>query len=456
MRFRTITLGCRVNQYETEFFRTALLQSGWSEVDRNDPASADLVVVNTCSVTAESDAKSRKMISHAATESPHAEIIVMGCFASSQPQKAASYPRVSEVLTDKRKLPELLARRGWAIPSGIESFGERHRIYLKIQDGCRVGCSYCLIPKVRPYLSSRPEEEIVHEVIGLEKRGFREFVLSGIHLGHYGLDLVASDRNLHLVRLEEFLGEREKTESRNRHSLASLLRRLTALDLSVRFRLGSLEAVEVSDELLDVVAENQRVAPHFHLSMQSGDDAVLARMKRRWPSGPYIEKCAQIRERIPDVALTTDVIVGFPGETDAEFLRTCDVVEKIGFSKTHIFRYSRRPRTAAAEMPDQIPDPVKKERAAHLAKIAERLRRDYASRFVGKVVTILTEDRISQDDSVFWQGTSEFFLPVQFPSKRGSTGPATCPDEMGRLLKVRITGTRDELLIGEKIESEGK
>ncbi|MBR6481424.1 MAG: tRNA (N(6)-L-threonylcarbamoyladenosine(37)-C(2))-methylthiotransferase MtaB, partial [Thermoguttaceae bacterium] len=170
-RFRTITLGCRVNQYETAYVREALLVSGWEETPPGGHAGADLVLINTCSVTAESDAKCRKAVSAAAEQSPNAEIVIMGCYASAAPDLLASYPRVSEVLTDKRQLADFIRRRGWEVPRGVRTFGERHRAYIKIQDGCRVGCSYCIIPKVRPYLSSRTEEDIIGEVAELARLG---------------------------------------------------------------------------------------------------------------------------------------------------------------------------------------------------------------------------------------------------------------------------------------------
>lgn len=429
-KFRTITLGCRVNQYETAFVREALLASGWEET--SDAAAADLVLVNTCSVTAESDAKCRKIISGAGHDSPDAEIVVMGCYATADPAKIASYPRVSEVLTDKRRLAEFIARRGWRVPEGIASFGERHRAYVKIQDGCRVGCSYCIIPKVRPYLSSRREEDVLREIQLLEQRGYKEIVLSGIHLGHYGLDLIAADRKVSPTVLAEFLDERRQTAAENRHTLASLLRILLDGTSGVRFRFGSLEAVEVTDELA-AMAEEPRVCPHFHLSMQSGADTVLARMRRRWPSAPFLERCRHLRNLIPDVALTTDIIVGFPGETDAEFAETCAAAEEARFSKIHIFRYSRRPGTEAAAMKDQVPEPVKKERAAKLGKIAAQLRADYARRFVGKKVTVLAESETG--------GTCEYFLPVRFSVSRAAPG---------ELVDVCVESSDGETLIGDR------
>ena len=434
-KFRTVTLGCRVNQYETAFVRESLLESGWQEVSREKEEEADLVLINTCSVTAESDAKCRKAISAAAEASPRAELVVMGCYAAAAPEKIAAFPRVSEVIADKRKLPEFLVRRGWKVPKGIGSFGSRHRAYIKIQDGCRVGCSYCLIPKVRPYLASRREEEVLCEVRELARRGYREIVLSGIHLGHYGLDLIVADRNAALSRLEDYIERRDAAPAGNRHTLARLLRELVEQVPEPRFRLGSLEAVEVTDELVRLAAEfPERVCPHFHLSMQSGDDAVLARMKRRWPSGPFIDRALSIRDSIPLAALTTDVIVGFPGETDGEFQNTCEAVERVRFSKIHIFRYSRRPGTEAAEMKGQVPDSVKKRRAAELERIALRLRAEYAASLVGREVTVLVEE----ERGTARQGTCEYFLPVRF---EGDV-------PLGALARAEVLSAEGETLVG--------
>ena len=437
-QFRTITLGCRVNQYETAYVREALLVSGWEETLPGRRADADLVLINTCSVTAESDAKCRKVISAASEQSPNAEIVIMGCYASAAPDLLASYPRVSEVLTDKRELDGFIRRRGWEVPHGVRSFGERHRAYIKIQDGCRVGCSYCIIPKVRPYLSSRTEEDIIGEVTELARLGYREIVLSGIHLGHYGLDLIAADRKDPPQRLADLLERRSAAPVSGRHTLASLLRELVERTSRPRFRLGSLEAVEVPDELARLAVEFPgRVCPHFHLSMQSGDDAVLRRMKRRWASGPFIKRALSLRRMIPRVALTTDIIVGFPGETDAEFQRTCEVVRQVRFAKIHIFRYSRRPGTEAAEMKDQVPEPVKKARAAELARIADQLRAEYARSLVGSTVTVLTEER--RGTAV--QGTCEYFLPARFESD----------SPPGLLRQIEITSSEGETLIGRPV-----
>ncbi|MDO5582289.1 MAG: MiaB/RimO family radical SAM methylthiotransferase [Planctomycetia bacterium] len=449
MRFKTFTLGCKVNQYESQFTRTVLLMNGGEEVPANGPdpdPSVDLIFVNTCSVTSESDAKSRKMITGAARHFPNAEIVVMGCFAAHSRDLVLSMPNVRDVICDKGKLNDYFLDRGWTnIPSGIHDFEERHRAYIKIQDGCRVGCAYCIIPKVRPHLKSRPIEEIAAEVIRLDKNQYREIVLTGIHLGHYGIDLAVNTCND--LPLSDYLNIREHITEEKRVSLAGLLDALMKIPFEARIRLGSLEAVEVSDQMLDIMADHQdRICPHFHLSMQSGDDTVLRRMKRRWMSTPYREKCEKIKEKIPDAALTTDVIVGFPGETEDQFLNTCSMVERIGFSKVHLFRYSSRPDTEAARMPDQVPEPEKKRRLAHLSEIARRRREDYARSCTGRQITLLAEDCVKGSPSVLI-GTAENYLTVHLPLDSNEEDPSRL---IGQLIPVHIEKTDGDILLGKR------
>lgn len=412
MRFRMVTLGCKVNQYETQYVRTALLANGYEEVPDGSEDMADLVVVNTCSVTAESDAKSRKAISRVVRQSPHAAVHVMGCFVSKCADEVQRLHGVTGSLSDKRKLDEYLVETlGLAVlPRKITGFDEHSRAFVKIQDGCRVGCAYCIIPSVRPYLQSRCRDEIIDEVKTLCDNGYREIVLTGIHLGHYGLDFLLP-RATSRTSLDDYLDRRRQTPQERQASLARLLESLVDLDLPVRYRLGSLEAVEVGEELLDVVAGSSgRVCPHFHLSMQSGDDVVLKRMGRRWLSGPFRQKCWEIKERMPDLALTTDVIVGFPGETAEQFVHSCNVVQELEFSKVHVFRFSPRPGTKAAIMPDQISNTVKKERSDTLQTLASQVRRTYMRRFIGKQVEILLESR--REESNGFAGTTEHYLPA--------------------------------------------
>ena len=254
------------------------------------------------------------------------------------PAELAALPGVVEVITDKRELPDLLARFGARqIPEGISRFGDRHRAYIKVQDGCLLRCSYCIIPMVRPQMTSRPLAAIVAETQRLVDNGYREIVLTGIHLGHYGVD---------------GNWQRSKTEWIR---LATLLRHLAALDGDFRIRLSSLEATEITRELLQVMAEYpERICPHLHVCLQSGSDRILRRMKRRGGQQRIVDRCRLAQQFLHKPALTTDVIVGFPGETEDDFRQTCRVAEELEFSKIHIFPFSARRGTPAAELPDRV------------------------------------------------------------------------------------------------------
>ena len=409
---KTVTLGCKVNQYETQYVRAGLARLGYREAANGAPA--DLYLVNTCTVTAEADLKSRKAIRQLARQNPRAEIIVMGCYATRAAEEVAELPGVVEVLTDKGRLPELLARLGLVdVPDGIDSFGRRHRAYVKIQDGCRMPCSYCIIPKVRPKLASRPPEQVLAEIGRLVEHGYREIVLTGIHLGHYGVDFDAGDEGTVPIFPQE------KWDYPPPKPLAGLVRRILALDGEFRLRISSIEAVEVAPELVALMAEHpDRICPHLHLSMQSGSDAVLARMRRRWASGRFVERCHQIRQILDEPALTTDVIVGFPGETESDFEATCRVVREVEFSKLHVFRFSPRQGTPAAEMPDQVPPCEKQRRAAELAQIGTHLREQFFHRLLGRRLQVLVESAAADQPGVL-QGTSGRYAPVEFPGSPG-------------------------------------
>ena len=409
MLLRTLTLGCKVNQYETEFVRQGLLRLGWQDAPDSEPAS--LVVVNTCTVTAESDLKSRKAIRKVIKENPGAEVVVMGCLATRSPATVAAIPGVTQIIADKQEVPEFLRQHGMQnLPTGLETFAERHRAFVKVQDGCRVGCSYCIIPKVRPTLYSRPTTEVLNEIRTLSRNGYREVVLTGIHLGHYGIDL-------------------DKKES-----LASLIRRIVDLDEPFRLRISSLEAVEVSDELVDLMtAHPKRICPHLHLSMQSGSDTVLQRMKRRWLCKPFVCRCEKIAARFDRLALTTDVIVGFPGETETEFAETLHIVERLKFSKVHVFRFSPREGTEAATLPNRIPPSILQCRAAKLRELAERLRRNYAASLVGMDLSVMLETPHG--------GTADRYVEVRL---------AEPVKQLGSLLDVRINHIDGDLLYGIK------
>jgi len=370
---KTHTLGCKVNQYETEYVRQGLAGIGYR--DAADGEQADLCIVNTCTVTGEGDSKSRQVIRRMARDNPAARIVVMGCYATRRPEEVAALPGVAEVVTDKRELPDWLGRHGVVDPpDGISTFGNRQRAYVKVQDGCLLKCSYCIIPQVRPQLASRPLEQILAEVERLVAAGHREVVLTGIHLGHYGVDW----------------NWRKPKDQWTR--LSDLVRRIVELPGEFRVRLSSIEATEVTRELIDVMADHpDRICPHLHICLQSGSDSVLRRMKRRWGVQRFLDRCELVRQRLDRPAITTDIVVGFPGETDAEFEQTLATARRAGFSKIHIFPFSARSGTPAAEMPGQIPKRVKAERGRELAAVERESRRAYFESLLGGPLTVLVE-----------------------------------------------------------------
>lgn len=384
---RTATLGCRVNQYETEFVRQGLERAGYR--DALDDEAADLCIVNTCTVTHEGDAKSRQTVRQLAKRNPDARIVVMGCYATRAPDEVAALPGVAEVITDKRELPDLLQRFGVIdVPTGIARFDNRRRAYVKVQDGCMLSCTFCIIPSVRPNLRSRSPSHIVDEVRRLVDHGHREVVLTGIHLGHYGVDLNHGRPKHEWVRLSH------------------LLEQLVAVDGRFRIRLSSIEATEVTRELVAVMARHpDRICPHLHVSMQSGSDGVLRRMRRRWGAKRFVDRCRLVQDSLDLPALTTDVIVGFPGETDAEFDETLRVCDDLGFSKIHIFPFSPRKGTPAATMSAQVSPDVKQRRVERLESLGESLRDRYHAALRGKRLQLLIEGRLPDRPNVV-AGTS--------------------------------------------------
>jgi threonylcarbamoyladenosine tRNA methylthiotransferase MtaB len=419
-KFRTVTLGCKVNQYETEYVREGLLGIGYQ--DANDAEQAELCVVNTCTVTAEGDAKSRQTIRRLAKRNPGAKIVVMGCYATRAPHEVAALPGVSQVVTDKRELPDLLGRFGVTdIPTGISGFGRRHRAYVKVQDGCMLRCSFCIIPHVRPQLASRPSEHILDEIRRLVDRGYREVVLTGIHLGHYGVDWNRNTPKSKWVRLSH------------------LVRRIAELPGDFRVRLSSIEATEVTRELVDVLADcGERVAPHLHISMQSGSDTVLHRMRRRWGSQRFIDRCRLVQERLDRPAITTDIIVGFPGETDHEFQETMDASRAVGFSKIHIFPFSPRSGTPAADMPNQVPAHVQRQRSRQLACVEGELRETYYRSLIGRSLRVLVETPVAEK----WLGTACRYATVELPAS---------DTEEGRFVDVRAADVAGERIRGTRV-----
>lgn len=388
---KTVTLGCKVNQYETEFVREGLLGIGFTDAPQDSPA--DVCIVNTCTVTNEGDSKSRQTIRRVHRDNPDARLIVMGCYATRAPDEIKQLPGVAEVVTDKRELPDLLGRFGVVdLPTGISGLGHRSRAYVKVQDGCLLRCSYCIIPKVRPQMYSRPVTHILDEVRRIVDNGYKEIVLTGVHLGHYGVDFNKGKPKSEWTRLSH------------------LVRQIVSIDPGFRVRLSSIEATEVTRELVDVMGEfPEQICPHLHVCLQSGSDSVLRRMRRRWGAKRFVDRCKFVEEHLDRPSFTTDVIVGFPGETDGEFEETLQVCEEVGFSKIHMFPFSARRDTPAAEMKDQLPKQVKSERGKILAELESKLRQRYFDRLVGQELRVLVEN---SSDGVS-QGTSCRYAPVR-------------------------------------------
>lgn len=403
---RLETLGCKVNQYETQLVKEALVQGGYREAAVGE--QADLCVVNTCTVTNEGDAKSRKLIRSLAKKNPSTKTIVMGCYATRDPSAVGELPNVAQVVTDKRELPDLFQRPGVLhtgpldVPAGITEFDGRHRAYVKVQDGCILRCSYCIIPKVRPGLQSRSPSDIEDEVRRLIDNGHKEIVLAGIHVGHFGVDTTRGKSGREPFRLWH------------------LFRQLDRIPGDWRMRLSSVEAVEVNDDFARAAADCEHLCPQFHPALQSGSNGVLKRMRRRYTAEKFIERCDRIRELVPDVAFTTDVIVGFPGETDEEFEETVEVCRRVNFMKVHVFPFSARKSTPAAEHENQTPPEVRKRRVAELSRIERELAHEFYQDHLGEELEVLVERAPDSDGYV--RGTDRYYMPVRVPGRLEDVG----------------------------------
>ena len=354
----------------------------------------------------------------------------MGCYATRAPDEIAQLPGVKEVITDKRELPDLLGRFGVIdIPTGISGLANRHRAYVKVQDGCLLRCSYCIIPQVRPKMYSRPTADILAGVQRLVANGFREIVLTGIHLGHYGVDWNRTRPKSDWIRLSD------------------LLRCIVELPGDFRVRLSSIEATEVTRGLVAVMADHsQRVCPHLHLCLQSGSDRILNRMNRRWGAKRFLDRCRLVREMLPRPAITTDIIVGFPGETDDDFQRSCDVSEEAQFSKIHIFPFSARRGTPAAEMNDQIPPRVKSSRAEHLAQVEKTLRGRFLSSLCSQTLRVLVEGHADTANKQM-VGTACRYVPVRME-------PVSSASRIGELYECLVTDTDGEIALTQTLPNQ--
>lgn len=435
MTLAACTLGCKVNQYETEAVLEQFTARGWQIVDFSD--CADVYLINTCTVTSLSDRKSRQMIRRAKHTNPDSVIVVMGCYAQTAPEEVLAISEVDLVIgADRRssiaKLTEdfieTRERRAWVgdISSvrtfedlSITHYENRTRAIMKVQEGCNQFCSYCIIPYARGRIRSRSLESAEKEARRLADSGFCEIVLVGIHLASYGKE--SGD-----------------------FTLLDLIRRIASIDGICRIRLGSLEPTLFTEEFTAQVSKIPKLCRHFHLSLQSGCDATLARMNRKYTTAGYADVLARIRKHMPDAAIATDIMVGFPQESDAEFAQTCRFAEEISLADAHIFKYSIRKGTRAAEMEGQIDPQVKESRSQKLMEITARTRREFLERFLGQEVDVLFE-QYHRKEKELYEGKTDNYITVVV------RGDDTLE---GKIRRVRLTKEKDGIVFGELVETE--
>ncbi|MBQ8432280.1 MAG: tRNA (N(6)-L-threonylcarbamoyladenosine(37)-C(2))-methylthiotransferase MtaB [Clostridia bacterium] len=423
------TLGCKVNQYESEAIAEAFASRGFSVL--SPTAVCDVYIINTCTVTAESDRKARQFIRRAIHKNPKAYLLVTGCLAQTDPAQIAAIEGVDFICGNHNKMAIvdaavalLQGERKNSAPTILHDAPEangfepmqitrfdRTRAYVKIEDGCESKCTYCIIPEARGTIRSKPVQDVLAEVQALTENGCKEIVLTGIETASYGKDLKNT-------------------------TLGELLLAVDRIPGVGRIRLGSLDPSLMKQSFVDHIAGLSSLAPHFHLSMQSGSDRILAAMKRKYNAKMAMEGMERLRRAIPDVQFTTDIIVGFPGETEADFEATVDFVRRAGFLMVHVFPYSKRKGTPAAIMPNQVPEEEKHRRVAALTKVQDEIRQRILCEQVGKTVPVLFE---TYKNGVAY-GHTPSFIEVACPSPRPLQAVTAC---------VHILSAKDSHCMGE-------
>ena len=410
MLFKIISLGCKVNSYECASLSSMLQKRGYFECGDKTP---DIVIINTCSVTATADQKSRQHIRKMMKEYPDAICVVMGCYSQGNKDyiEKEIAPHILVGTSNRDKIPDFIDMyvknhekivavddkpRLFAYEEmGITSYTDNIRAYLKIEDGCDNFCSYCLIPLRRGKMRSREKENVILEAKYLINEGYKEIVLTGIHVGGYGQDLQGT-------------------------SFSDLVEELANLEGLHSLRISSIEESEIDDKLINLVTTNNVLAKHLHIPLQSGSDSVLQRMNRKYNSTQFINKLKLLREKLPDIALTTDVIVGFPGETEQEFEETIKTIKECDFNMLHVFPFSAREGTRAYLMKEQVPANIKKERVHRLLDLSIKLWNKYIDRFVGKEVEILIEKY--DEENHIASGHTSNYIDMTFNQKNVKPG----------------------------------
>jgi len=422
-----VTLGCKTNQFESAAMSEQLQRAGYQQVAFE--AGAELVIVNTCTVTAATDAQSRKLIRRARRFNPKARIVVTGCYAQIDPQSLNQLPGVSLVIgnNEKGQLLECLLENtepgqiqvsdirdsSTIDPLSLTGFEHRSRAFVQIQNGCDAFCSYCIIPYARGRSRSVLVSDVVSQIEKLSANGYPEIVLTGIHIGNYGQDL------------------------NPRIDLLTLLQKIEQSSFSGRLRLGSIEPTELSEKLYRYILNSDWICPHFHIPLQAGDDDILRRMNRYYSTAFFAKLLDDLHKMNPYSAIGLDVITGFPGETEAQFQTTCQLLQQLPFSHLHVFPFSKRSGTPAADMPDQVSGEVMKQRAAGLRKIGTETNQNFARKFIGSDLEIVIEG--GEADGLR-KGLSRNYLPVWIPVTSATPG---------ELLRVKITGLYKDGLIGD-------
>lgn len=425
------TLGCKVNQYETEAMSELFLKNGYKVCDFETPA--DIYVINTCTVTGMSDRKSRQIIRRAKKMNENAYIIVTGCYAQVSPDDVAKIEGVNLVLgaKEREKIVELLKEHTGENfyshrsdishihefePLAISDYQDRTRAYIKVQEGCNQFCSYCIIPYARGPIRSRALSDVLEETKRLSLAGFSEVTYVGIHIASYGLDLGDC-------------------------TLCDLLLSADKIDGIKRIRLSSIEPMTLNAEFIQKISGAKKLCHHFHLSLQSGCDETLKRMNRKYTADEYFEIVSGLRKHFPDVSITTDIMVGFPGETDEEFSKTCEFLEKVSFSGAHIFQYSRRCGTPADGFPNQVPASIKAERSKIVKEITDKSKYEFMKKFVGKNKEVLFEQRLNK----FFEGKTDNYMNVLVETEN---------DLSGMYKKVHLESIKNGSFIGKIIEED--
>lgn len=423
------TLGCKVNQYETEAMEELFRASGYDIVPFTD--ASDVYVINTCSVTSMGDSKSRRMIRRARKNNPEAVIAVTGCYAQTAPEEVLAVEGVNLVIGNQGRkdivtkvealnrydkindVYDIMQTKEFE-ELNITHYEHRTRAFIKIQDGCSQFCSYCIIPYARGPVRSRKEQDIIAEIQELTKNGYTEFILTGIHVAAYGHDLECT-------------------------SLAQLINSIDKLEGVKRIRLSSIEPMTLNRKFIDDISNAKKLCPHFHVALQSGCDATLKRMNRHYTTAQFKDIVEGLREVFHDAAITTDIMTGFPGETDEEFAETERFVKKIDFADAHVFQYSKRKGTPAARRKEQIDPQIKDSRSKRIIEITQKSRNAFLNRHLGQTAEVLFEQRVKDG---YFEGKTANYITVQVK---------TDEDLHRQYRSVRLTELKDNIMYGELV-----